>query len=132
VKLLGEPPVPPPISLPPPSVSLKDDAFLRLAGILIAVTALAGLLMIHALILVPQSPYDGVSDPDAIRAMVLAAAVLLDLSVALSVALAWLVAFSRKDIPQGTRWGVLLFAAVFLSAWLLVSFSLLSFYQLYL
>lgn len=89
----------------------------------------AGLLAFHALFFVAP-PTEPSSFPpsdaqlqyrNALRSLGLLSALLLDLAAGAGVAFAWLTATAKSSVPEGSRRGLLVFAAVFVGVWIVIS-----------
>jgi len=104
----------------PPSTGI-----VRLGGLLIGILIFGGLLTYHLALALPTPAPSYTPYPDSyrnmVRALSLVSAGFIDAAVAVSVAFSWHVALARPDSAEGMRRGLLVFAAVFLTVWLVVS-----------
>jgi len=104
----------------PPSTGI-----VRLGGLLIGILIFGGLLTYHLALALPTPAPSYTPYPDSyrnmVRALSLVSAGFIDAAVAVSVAFSWHVALARPDFAEGMRRGLLVFAAVFLTVWLVVS-----------
>ncbi len=115
----------------PPSTQVDReptlDLFLSVVGILLTVLIFTGMISYHAALLIPPPGSSPGTDPatiayvDTIRILGWSFAVAMDLAVALSVGLAWIVGTSKMEVADGARRGMYIFATVFLVVWLIVS-----------
>ena len=121
------PPAQPPT---PPRAGLSANAVVPLVGLILGVLIFTGLLTFHAVFLLPlpSPPYQAPSDPavityrDTVRALGWISAVTMDLAVALSVVIAWVMGSLKGEHSEATRRGIFVFASVFLAVWLVFSF----------
>ena len=121
------PPAQPPT---PPRAALSANAFVSLVGLLLGVLIFTGMLTFHAVFLLPapSSSFQTPSDPaviayrDTVRLLGWVSVITMDLAVALSVAVAWIVGSLKGEHSEATRRGIFVFASVFLAVWLVFSF----------
>ncbi len=148
-----QPPVPPgaggvaygpgPAAMPPPSFANLVPThvrFLQITGIILGIMIFAGFLSFQAIFLVPVpcttfgcptlTP-DQVAYENTIHALAWAGLVLLDLSVGLSVIIAFLVN-AQSSVPETTRRSAFLFASIYTAAFTIFSIFLTSYLLSYL
>lgn len=113
----------------PPRAALSPSTVISLVGLLLGVLIFTGMLTFHAVFLLPlpSSPFQPPTNPDVIayrdtvRTLGWISIIAMDLAVALSVMIAWLVGGLKADIPEASRRGIFVFATVFLVIWLVFS-----------
>lgn len=106
------------------------NAFIPIIGVFLGVLIFTGLLSYHAVFLLPlpnpSFPYS--TDPaviayrDTVRTLGWISIIAMDLAVALSVMMAWILGGVKGDLSEGTRRGMFVFATAFLIGWLIFSF----------
>ncbi len=130
------PPYQPPVA---PAVPRREKAqsnmFVILAGVMVGLFLFVGLLSFHAAFLIPYPSSNPTTEPnviayrDTLRALGWVSAAGMDLAVAFSVTLAWIVGGLKFEIPDSTRRGIFIFATVFLAIWIIFSFSVYSIFR---
>jgi len=117
------PPLPPmPLAPPLPLARRSSAAMLtNLSAVAIGATLFAGLAAYHAIYLVPGSGSPSSPYQDTVRLLFGVSTILLDLAVALSVTVAFLVSGSRDDLSDSARRGPMLFAVVLTAVWFVLT-----------
>lgn len=117
---------------PAPARRVRSELIMTLGGLVLGILVFGGFLALHAIMMVPY-PCSTCLPPSAdqaaytstIRSLAWIAIAALDAAAGFSVALAFFVG-SRSELPDSTRRGVLLFGSVYVAAWLLGSYFLMS------
>lgn len=124
-----QPPPNPPAAAPyaPPPRSTKTltaESLTVFIGILIGALVTAGFISYHAaLLIVPTCTGTFCPTPTAAQTLARNLAwifvITMDLAVGLSICIAFIAGGASSQLPEGTKRGVFVFAAVFLVAWLI-------------
>lgn len=120
------PPVEPPAPRRP---GLSANAFVPLIGVFLGVLIFTGMVSFHAVFLIPiPTSFPPSTDPaiidyrNTVRTLGWVSIVAMDLAVALSVMIAWIMGSVKGDLSEATRRGMFVFATSFLIVWLIFSF----------
>jgi hypothetical protein len=115
---------------PPPKRGFSMNTFVLLAGIVLGALVFIGTFALHAVFLIPSPNAPAPTDPatiayrETVRILAWTSAAAMDLALAFSLTIAWVVGASKGDISDGTKRGVFIFATVFLAVWLVFSFAI--------
>jgi hypothetical protein len=125
------PPALPPMMAAPRKLSrgVSGRTVILIAGIAIGILLFVGQLALQAAYLIPPPGPTPPSDyANTIRALGWTSVIAMDLAVALTVMIAWVVGVTTAEVSDGARRGIFIFATVFLAIWLLVGTIPISFF----
>ncbi len=118
---------PPPTYAPPPrsTKTLTAESLTVFIGILIGALVTAGFISYHAaFLIVPTCTGTFCPAPTAAQSLAYNLAwifvITMDLALGLSICIAFVAGGASSQLPEGTKRGVFVFAAVFLVAWLIL------------
>lgn len=122
--------------MPPPRTGISASALIPLVGLFIGLLIFTGLLSFHAVFLIPvPTQFPPSTDPsviayrDTVRTLGWVSVIAMDLAVALSVMIAWMLGAIKADLSDAARRGMFGFATAFLISWVIFSFFAYSIFR---